>query len=181
MLAVVVPTLRSNNGLGWQLEGKYLARQTLIMRGVRPMLAAPMTDAGESLLSEAVAAASAMGLVKPNAYVVCIMSEQRSLVVKVLQVNTDGSGIRQRMLQSSALNGEVEGEGGEVPALGAFGTPPSPSYMRQTSFSLVGAGMGAAGGSRNPGPLLGGTMAGTVSELTESMAAAAVAPAGARV
>lgn len=32
ILAVVVPTLRSN-GLGWQLEGKYLARQCLMIRG----------------------------------------------------------------------------------------------------------------------------------------------------
>jgi hypothetical protein len=32
ILSVVVPTLRSD-GLGWRLEGKYLARQCLIIRG----------------------------------------------------------------------------------------------------------------------------------------------------
>ena len=32
VLAVVVPTLKSD-GLSWQLEGKYLARQCLVIRG----------------------------------------------------------------------------------------------------------------------------------------------------
>ena len=49
VISVVVPTLHSSK-LGWKLEGKYLARQCLIMRGITPMMAAPMTAGHGGLL-----------------------------------------------------------------------------------------------------------------------------------
>ncbi len=36
ILALVVPRLRSRRGLSWELEGRYLARQFLIVRGAAP-------------------------------------------------------------------------------------------------------------------------------------------------
>lgn len=93
ILAVVVPTLKSNS-LSWRLEGKYLARQCLIMRGVYPMLAAPMSSGSEDLLSEAIAVAVEQGLCHALDYVVCITADRGSLVVKVVQVDELGEGIR---------------------------------------------------------------------------------------
>jgi pyruvate kinase len=132
VLAVVVPTLRSAPGRGWQLDGKYLARQCLVMRGVTPMLAAPMSESGEGLLGEAVKAAHALGLVKPHAHVVCILSQNGSLCVKVVQASADGSGIRQRVTRFGVL---VEGTAADAAAAEA------------------GAGNGASNGSHG-GPLV---------------------------
>lgn len=145
ILSVVVPTLRSSN-LGWQLEGKFLARQCMVLRGVRPMLAAPMSESGEDLLGEAVASAHAQGLVKPRQHVVSIMSHQGSLVVKVMQVNETGTGIATVKLVpehagltavAAAAAAAAESDGSAV-SLHAFGTPPSPNYMRRPSMSLKG-------------------------------------------
>jgi pyruvate kinase len=145
ILAVVVPTLRSSN-LGWQMEGKFLARQCLVMRGVRPMLAAPMAGGSEGLLGEAIACAHGQGLVKPRQYVVCILNQKQSLVVKVVQVNERGDGIAKVKLgPENELDGIVAAAAAgaaaaQQEAAGVFGTPPSPSYMRRTSMSLKGAG-----------------------------------------
>ncbi len=92
VISVVVPTLHSSK-LGWKLEGKYLARQCLIMRGITPMMAAPMTAGHGGLLEEAIAGGCAQKLCKANDYVVAIMSEQRNFVVKVVKVNKEGNGI----------------------------------------------------------------------------------------
>jgi len=95
ILVVCVPTLRSNKGLGWQLDGKYLVRQCLILRGVHPSLAAPLAQgAGDDLLEEAICVASARGLIRPNQYAVAIMSQKGGLVVKIVQSNATGDGIQ---------------------------------------------------------------------------------------
>ncbi|KAL4535000.1 hypothetical protein Ndes2437B_g05753 [Nannochloris sp. 'desiccata'] len=144
VLAVVVPTLRSSN-MGWQMEGKFLARQCLVMRGVHPMLAAPMAGS-EGLLGEAIASAHGQGLVKPRQYVVCILNQKQSLVVKVVQVNEHGNGIAKVKLgPENELDGIVAAAAAGAAAAqqeagGTFGTPPSPSYMRRASMSLAGAG-----------------------------------------
>ncbi len=146
ILAVVVPTLRSSN-MGWQMEGKFLARQCLVMRGVHPMLAAPMAGS-EGLLNEAIASAHSQGLVKPREYVVCILNQKQALVVKVVQVNAAGDGIAQIKLgPENELDGIVAAAAAgaataqlENLGTGNFGTPPSPSYMRKPSMSLAGAG-----------------------------------------
>ena len=145
ILAVVVPTLRSSN-LGWQMEGKFLARQCLVMRGVRPMLAAPMADGSEGLLGEAIASAHGQGLVKPRQYVVCILNQKQSLVVKVVQVNENGDGIAKVKLgPENELDGIVAAAAAgataaQLESVGTFGTPPSPSFMNRRSMSLKGAG-----------------------------------------
>ena len=130
-----------------------------------------MTDSGEDLLSEAINAAAGQGLVKANAYVVCILNQQGSLVIKVVQVNEDGSGIRLHAPQANKL---VEGTAaGGVQGRGEFGTPTSPSFMRRASISLVG---GGAFGAHSPAALRhGGAMLSTLSDIDEATAAAAAA------
>ena len=176
VLAVVVPTLRSSR-LGWQLEGKFLARQCMVLRGVHPMLAAPMSVSGDSsgtggntLLSDAIASAHSQGLVKPRQHVVCILSQQESLVVKVLQVNETGTGIAKLKLAPESLGSFMrEVDSGAIPPLSplseesmqgqhAFGTPPSPSFLQRRSMSL-----------KQGGTLGGGqaAMAGLVPTVTE--------------
>ncbi|KAL6782750.1 hypothetical protein ACKKBG_A07985 [Auxenochlorella protothecoides x Auxenochlorella symbiontica] len=92
VMAVVVPTLKSDR-LRWRLEGKFLARQCLTMRGVFPMLAAPMSSGSDDLLSEAIGLAAENGLCKPLDYVVVITTERGALVVKIVRVDEAGEGL----------------------------------------------------------------------------------------
>ncbi|KAL4434114.1 hypothetical protein ABPG75_000555 [Micractinium tetrahymenae] len=137
ILAVVVPQLKATQ-LGWRLEGKFLARQALALRGVVPMMAAPMSDTGEDLLSEAVHSAFLQRLVRPNDYVVCIMSHRGSMVVKVVQVNRIGAGLKTMSgLNSGGIGSESPDIISERSPFGAYmpphspmvrsGVPPSPS------------------------------------------------------
>ena len=126
VLSVVVPTLESNR-LGWRLEGKYLARQCLIMRGVRPIMAAPMSSGGSSLLNEAVATACDEGLVDPQAYVVAILSEHGNFVVKVVKIDRDGSGIIPSAVEDGDMVGYASGAAetfGRLSRLSSLVSPP---------------------------------------------------------
>jgi pyruvate kinase len=118
VVSVVVPTLQSDK-LGWKLEGKYLARQCLIMRGITPLMAAPMSAGGSGLLCEAVAAACAQGLVKPMDYAVAILSEHGNFVVKVVKVDAEGTGIMS--FGEKYLQPEEE----QLMTLPSFATPPT--------------------------------------------------------
>ncbi|KAI8113426.1 hypothetical protein M9435_003428 [Picochlorum sp. BPE23] len=118
VVSVVVPTLQSDK-LGWKLEGKYLARQCLIMRGITPLMAAPMSGGGSGLLCEAVAAASAQGLVRPMDYAVAILSEHGNFVVKVVKVDAEGTGIVS--FGEKYLQPEEE----QLMTLPSFATPPT--------------------------------------------------------
>lgn len=120
VISVVVPTLQSNK-LGWKLEGKYLARQCLIMRGITPLMAAPMSAGHGGLLEEAVSASCKEGLCKPNDYAVAILSEQGHFVVKVVKVNGTGDGI----LPFSEGGDAFFAAGGDSDALRKLGTVPS--------------------------------------------------------
>jgi uncharacterized protein GlcG (DUF336 family) len=156
ILAVVVPTIRSST-LGWQLQGKFLARQCLVLRGVRPMLAAPNTNSGDSLLGEAINAAHGQGLIKPSSYVVCIMSDQGALVVKVVQVNENGTGIAKQPLPSSFARAHIDNllssTSNMQPNMSqsgkghTSGLPSSPMLQRRATMSLAGGGaLGASDG-----------------------------------
>ncbi|KDD75873.1 hypothetical protein H632_c460p0, partial [Helicosporidium sp. ATCC 50920] len=134
ILAVVVPTLRSN-GLSWKLEGRNLARQCLVMRGVWPMLAAPMSEANEELLDEAVAVAHAEKLVKGGDHVVCILSQRGALVVKVVQVDETGAGIK-LLADANALLGDAACEEG-----GEFAFSSMRLLSRQGSVAFAAAGL----------------------------------------
>ncbi|PRW57674.1 Pyruvate kinase [Chlorella sorokiniana] len=133
IMAVVVPTLKSTR-LGWKLEGKYLARQTLALRGVVPMLAAPMSDGSEDLLSEAVHSAYMQRLVQPNDYVVCVMSQRSSTVVKVVQVNRSGSGLKTMSQLNSAISNEEPDIISNRTPFGQYVVPPSPMTARGASI-----------------------------------------------
>lgn len=81
------------------------------------MLAAPMAEGGDDLLSEAVRAAVCQGLARPLQYVVVILSQRGALVVKVVQVDEGGTGIR-LFCGRNSLGGV---EGGAAAAAGADG------------------------------------------------------------
>jgi pyruvate kinase len=93
VVALMVPRLISS-GQKWQLYGLSAARQLQIVRGVIPMLGAPMAGASDQLLAQAVGAAAARGLVGPDDHVVCILSQKDDLVVEALSVDSLGSGIK---------------------------------------------------------------------------------------
>lgn len=100
ILTLVVPHLVSD-GLRWKLQGRANARQCLLSRGLLPMLAAP-SPSGDALLNEAVGLAGRVGLVKPNDQIVCVQRVHDDFCVKILAVNTNGTGIL-RSLPSHGL------------------------------------------------------------------------------
>jgi pyruvate kinase len=95
ILTLVVPHLKSHV-LGWDLQGRHLARQCLIMRGVIPMLAAPLLGSNDYMLQEAVDMAAKRGLVKPGGHIVAVMSMRENLVVKVVSMDGSGDGMHTR-------------------------------------------------------------------------------------
>lgn len=105
ILTLVVPHLKSS-ALKWELQGRSLARQCLIMRGVVPMLAAPGAGTNDHMLQEAVSAATKRGLVHAHDHVVCVMSIKDSLVVKV--VTMDSIGTRCMRHTNSAQGSQVD-------------------------------------------------------------------------
>ena len=64
------------------------------MPGVVPMLAAPMPGSSDFMLSEAVRAAAARGLVGPDDHIVCLMSVREDVVLKIVSVDSLGIGLK---------------------------------------------------------------------------------------
>ncbi len=62
--------------------------------GVVPMLAAPMPGSSDFMLSEAVRAAAARGLVEPDDHIVCLMSVRDDVVLKIVSVDSLGIGLK---------------------------------------------------------------------------------------
>ena len=54
------------------------------------MLAAPMPGSSDFMLTEAVRAAAARGLVEPHDHIVCLMSVRDDVVLKIVSVDEPG-------------------------------------------------------------------------------------------
>lgn len=91
IVALVIPRL-SSDGMTWKLEGRSVARQALVVRGLLPVLAAP-APSSESLLEESVVMASSFGLVAPGDHVVVVQMVRDAFAIKIVTVDTDGSSI----------------------------------------------------------------------------------------
>jgi pyruvate kinase len=95
ILTLVVPFLKKD-GMKWTLEGASTARQTLLTYGLVPVLATPSSSSGETLMEEAIAMASASGILKPNDHVVVVSrSMSQEFLLKVISVADDGRSIEQ--------------------------------------------------------------------------------------
>ncbi|CAD7699862.1 unnamed protein product [Ostreobium quekettii] len=97
IMTLVVPSLKTDK-LGWKLEGRGIARQCMISRGLMPMLAAPGPST-ENALADAVAVGASKGLVKPGDMVVVVQRVHEDFVLKIVAVddldqptNLGGSG-----------------------------------------------------------------------------------------
>mmetsp|Transcript_1064 Transcript_1064/g.3258 ORF Transcript_1064/g.3258 Transcript_1064/m.3258 type:complete len:747 (+) Transcript_1064:279-2519(+) len=87
IIALVIPRVICRDHK-WVLTGLASARQTLVNRGVVPLLGAPMFGgSSETLLQQAIDAAASRGLVKPHQSVVCVLSLKSDLVVEILPVS----------------------------------------------------------------------------------------------
>lgn len=93
ILTLVVPHLVAD-GLKWKLEGRSVARQCQLTRGILPVLAAPNHGGSETMLSESVAAAAQMGLVQPHDHIVVVQRIHEDFCVKIVSVDELGSGIK---------------------------------------------------------------------------------------
>jgi len=91
ILTLVVPHLVAD-GLKWRLEGRSIARQCLITRGLMPFLAAPSPN-GEALLEDAIRSAGNMGLLRPHDHVVVLLRVHGDFCVKIVAVGDSGKSI----------------------------------------------------------------------------------------
>jgi len=85
ILTLVVPKIRSNS-LSWKLEGREVARQCLMVRGLLPMLATPRASAVDTL-KEAIVAAQLRGLVSPGERVVIVQRIHEDFALKIISVD----------------------------------------------------------------------------------------------
>lgn len=91
VLSVVIPRLKTNQ-LNWTFTGAFEARQSLIVRGLFPMLGDPRhpaesTNASyESVLKVALNHGKAIGIIKPHDHVVVCQKVGDASVVKILEL-----------------------------------------------------------------------------------------------
>ncbi|XP_031110347.1 pyruvate kinase 1, cytosolic-like [Ipomoea triloba] len=91
VLSVVIPQLKSNQ-LRWTFSGAFEARQSLIVRGIFPMLADPRhpgdpaNATNESVLKVALDHGKALGVIKPHDRVVVCQKVGDSSVVKIIEL-----------------------------------------------------------------------------------------------
>ncbi|KAL3838229.1 hypothetical protein ACJIZ3_022820 [Penstemon smallii] len=91
VLSVVIPRLKTNQ-LRWTFSGAFEARQTLIVRGLFPMLADPRHPAepknatNESILKVALDHGKAAGVIKPRDSVVVCQKVGDASVVKIIEL-----------------------------------------------------------------------------------------------
>jgi len=91
IVALVIPRLASD-GMAWRLEGRAVARQALIQRGLLPVLAAP-APSGEALLEEAVSMAAAHRLVGAGDHVVILQMVRDAFAIKIVTMDESGRAI----------------------------------------------------------------------------------------
>ncbi|KAL3633810.1 hypothetical protein CASFOL_022572 [Castilleja foliolosa] len=91
VLSVVIPRLKTNQ-LRWTFTGAFEARQSLIVRGLFPMLADPRHPGGptsatdESILKVALDHGKASGVIKPHDRVVVCQKVGDASVVKIIEL-----------------------------------------------------------------------------------------------
>ncbi|KAK7826730.1 pyruvate kinase 1, cytosolic [Quercus suber] len=91
VLSVVIPRLQTNQ-LCWTFTGAFEARQSLIVRGLFPMLADPRhpaestNAANESILKVALDHGKASGVIKPHDRVVVFQKVGDASVVKIIEL-----------------------------------------------------------------------------------------------
>eukprot|EP00268_Persea_americana_P013077 TRINITY_DN156_c0_g1_i4.p1 TRINITY_DN156_c0_g1~~TRINITY_DN156_c0_g1_i4.p1 ORF type:complete len:535 (+),score=109.84 TRINITY_DN156_c0_g1_i4:107-1606(+) len=91
VISVVIPRLKTNQ-LRWSFTGAFEARQSLIVRGLFPMLADPRHPAestnatNESVLKVALDHGKASGLIKPHDRVVVCQKVGDASVVKIIEL-----------------------------------------------------------------------------------------------
>ncbi|KAF8395326.1 hypothetical protein HHK36_019270 [Tetracentron sinense] len=92
VLSVVIPRLKTNQ-LRWNFTGAFEARQSLIVRGLFPMLADPRHPAestnstNESVLKVALDYGKASGVIKPHDRVVVCQKVGDASVVKIIELD----------------------------------------------------------------------------------------------
>uniref|UniRef100_A0A1D1XT31 Pyruvate kinase n=1 Tax=Anthurium amnicola TaxID=1678845 RepID=A0A1D1XT31_9ARAE len=92
VLSVVIPRLKTNQ-LRWSFSGAFEARQSLIVRGLFPMLADPRHPAestsatNESVLKVALDHGKASGVIKPHDRVVICQKVGDTSVVKIIELD----------------------------------------------------------------------------------------------
>lgn len=91
ILSVVIPRLKTNQ-LRWSFSGAFEARQSLIVRGLFPLLADPrhqaesMNATNESVLKVALDHGKASGVIKPHDRVVVCQKVGDASVVKIIEL-----------------------------------------------------------------------------------------------
>ncbi|KAL8162073.1 hypothetical protein V2J09_013562 [Rumex salicifolius] len=89
ILSVVIPQIKSND-IHWRFTGAYEARQSLIIRGIFPILADPRnpteSQSGETVLKVALEHGKALGIIKMHDRVVVFQKVGDASAVKIIEL-----------------------------------------------------------------------------------------------
>lgn len=105
VIALTVPRIRADSSNKWRYSGRHQARQSMIVRGLYPMLAMGTTDEG-GILEDCVERAATLGIARASQQIVILYNPPGSEVPVIKLVSTDrrGCGLDQTGRDQSVAN-----------------------------------------------------------------------------
>ncbi|QDZ19726.1 pyruvate kinase [Chloropicon primus] len=121
VIALTVPRIRADASNRWHYSGRHQARQSMLVRGLYPMLAMGTTDEG-GILEDCVERAALLGIARPSENIVILYNPPGSEVPVIKLVAMDKFGKRmdqriQSMLDVTAASGRLGGSSGSESSL----------------------------------------------------------------
>lgn len=103
VIALTVPRIRADASNRWHYSGRHQARQSMIVRGLYPMLAMGTKDEG-GILEDCVERAAALGIARPSENIVILYNPPGSEVPVIKLVAMDRYGKKMDQRIESVLN-----------------------------------------------------------------------------
>merc|ERR1712176_489694 len=121
VIALTVPRIRADAFNRWHYSGRHQARQSMIVRGIYPMLATGTADEG-SILEDCVERAASLGIARPSDSIVILYNPPGSEVpvIKLVQIDKQGKKMDRRigsmasnMFSAATISGMAGSSGSE--------------------------------------------------------------------
>jgi pyruvate kinase len=123
VIALTVPRIRADASNKWHYSGRHQARQSMIVRGIYPMLATGTADEG-SILEDCVERAASLGIARPSESIVILYNPPGSEVpvIKLVALDKQGKKMDRRIGSMasnlfSAANLSIAGQSGSDSSL----------------------------------------------------------------
>ena len=124
VIALTVPRIRADAFNRWHYSGRHQARQSMIVRGLYPMLAVGTADEG-GIMEDCVERAASLGIARPDQNIVILYNPPGSEVpvIKLVSVDRQGQNLSRRF--SSVANNMFQASSGVTLVGGSSGSESS--------------------------------------------------------